>query len=228
MRKVADRAARPYPALAACVALLSVWDIVLRPVLPTELHAAGGLVVAGCAVALGLWGGLDADGLGLSARRLSDGLHYGGLAFGAVAAVILLGLVIPLTRSSFHSTRADISAGQLVLHVLVTIPLGTVVFEELAFRGTVLGLLRLVIPTEWAVAACSVLFGLWHIPGVLGATSGSHGHVLAAVAGTFLATFAAGAVFCWLRIRSGSLLAPVMAHLATNTVALIAAWLVVH
>ena len=200
----------------------------VRPVLPSELHLVGGLVVAGCTVALGLWGGLDADGLGLSPRRLTDGLRYGGLAFGAVTAVVLLGLVIPVTRHAFHSTRADITAGQLLLQVLVTIPLGTVVVEELAFRGAVLGLLRLAMPTVWAVVACSVLFGLWHVPAVLGAASGSHGQVLAAAAGTFVATFAAGVVFCWLRIRSGSLLAPAMAHLATNTVALIVAWLVVH
>ena len=72
MGRVADRAGRTVPALAACVTLLSVWDIVVRPVLPSELHPAGGLVVAGCTVALGLWAGLDADGLGLSpapARR---------------------------------------------------------------------------------------------------------------------------------------------------------------
>ena len=83
-------------------------------------------------------------------------------------------------------------------------------------------------PTEWAVVACSVLFGLWHVPGVLDATSGSAGHVLAAAGGTFVATFAAGVLFCWLRIRSGTLLAPVMAHLATNTLALVVAWLVVR
>jgi membrane protease YdiL (CAAX protease family) len=210
------------------VALLAVWDLVVRPWLPAELHPAGGLGVAGCAVALGLWGGLDVDGLGLSPRRLTAGLRYGGVAFGAVTAVVLLGLVIPATGDSFHSTRAEITVGHLLLQVLVTIPLGTVVVEELAFRGAVLGLLRLALPTRWAVIACSVLFGLWHLPGVLGATSGSHGQVLAAAAGTFAATFAAGVVFCWLRIRSGSLLAPAIAHLATNTIALTVAWLVVH
>lgn len=226
--RVTDRARRLYPALAGCVVLLSVWDIVVRPVLPSELHLMGGLIVAGCAVALGLWGGLDAEGLGLSPGRLTDGLRYGGLAFGAVTAVVLLGLVIPVTRHEFHSTRADITAGHLLVQVLATIPLGTIVVEELIFRGAVLGLLLLAMPTAWAFVACSVLFGLWHVPAVLGAASGSHAQALAVAAGTFVATFAAGAVFCWLRLRSGSLLAPAMAHFATNTVALIVAWLVVH
>jgi uncharacterized protein len=38
-----------------------------------------------------------------------------------------------------------------------------------------------------------------------------------------LATAAAGVLFAWLRLRSGSLLAPVLLHLATNSVGLLAA-----
>ena len=124
--------------------------------------------------------------------------------------------------------KAPTDDPEMLVQVLATIPLGTVVVEELIFRGAVLGLLLLAMPTVWAVVACSVLFGLWHVPAVLGAASGSHDQVLAVAAGTLVATFAAGAVFCWLRIRSGSLLAPGIAHLATNTVALLVAWLVVH
>jgi membrane protease YdiL (CAAX protease family) len=41
-------------------------------------------------------------------------------------------------------------------------------------------------------------------------------------------TFVAGLVFCWLRLRSRSLIAPVMAHFATNGLALAAAWFTVH
>jgi membrane protease YdiL (CAAX protease family) len=164
----------------------------------------------------------------LSPRRLTDGLRYGGLAFGAVTVVILLGVAIPATREAFHSGRADITARQLLVQVPLTIPLGTVVVEELVFRGALLGLFRLAMPTARAVVSCSVLFGLWHVPSVLAATSGSDVRVLAAAAGTFVATFAAGLAFCWLRIRSGSLLAPAMAHLATNSVALVVAWLVLN
>jgi membrane protease YdiL (CAAX protease family) len=35
-------------------------------------------------------------------------------------------------------------------------------------------------------------------------------------------------VFCWLRLRSRSLIAPVMAHLATNGLALAVAWFTLH
>ena len=41
-------------------------------------------------------------------------------------------------------------------------------------------------------------------------------------------TFVAGLVFAWLRLRSRSLVAPVLAHVATNGLALVAAWAVAH
>ena len=48
------------------------------------------------------------------------------------------------------------------------------------------------------------------------------------MAGTVLVTFVAGLVFCWLRFRSRSLVAPILAHLSTNGVALVVAWIVVR
>ena len=83
----------------------------------------------------------------------------------------------------------------------------------------------------------SALFGLWHIAPALhtlsgnrvfrGATATVDGQVLL-VLGSIAATFLAGLVFCWLRLRSRSLIAPVMAHVATNGLALTVAWFAVH
>ena len=83
----------------------------------------------------------------------------------------------------------------------------------------------------------SVLFGLWHIAPTLGTMSDNHefrgaaasvaGQVLL-VLGAIAVTFAAGLAFCWLRLKSRSLIAPVMAHAATNGLALTVAWFAVH
>jgi len=62
---------------------------------------------------------------------------------------------------------------------------------------------------------------------VAGAAASVAGQVLV-VLGSVAVTFVAGLAFCWLRLRSGSLLAPIMAHVATNGLALIVAWFVVH
>ena len=81
----------------------------------------------------------------------------------------------------------------------------------------------------------SLLFSTWHIAPTL-STAGGNAELSdaasslagrsALVAGAMSTTFVAGLVFAWLRLRSRSLLAPVIAHLATNGVAFSVAWFV--
>jgi membrane protease YdiL (CAAX protease family) len=73
-----------------------------------------------------------------------------------------------------------------------------------------------------ATVTSSVLFGLWHILPALGSNTGPGGAGIR-VAGTVLATGLAGLGFCWLRARSGSLLAPALLHWALNGLGLLAA-----
>ncbi|MBO0814898.1 MAG: CPBP family intramembrane metalloprotease, partial [Actinobacteria bacterium] len=119
----------------------------------------------------------------------------------------------------------------------VSILLLTAIPEEFAFRGVLLGsALRLWGPWR-ASLVTSALFGLWHIAPTLHTMSDNHEFRGAAasvagqslvVLGAMAVTFAAGLVFCWLRLKSGSLIAPVMAHAATNGLALTVAWFTVH
>ena len=83
----------------------------------------------------------------------------------------------------------------------------------------------------------SALFGLWHVqptlatmgdnPAVSGAAGSTAARVLV-VLGAVAVTSAGGLVFAWLRLRSRSLLAPVIAHAATNGLGLAVAWVVVE
>jgi membrane protease YdiL (CAAX protease family) len=119
----------------------------------------------------------------------------------------------------------------------VTIVLLTAVPEELAFRGVVLASSRRLWATRYAVLVSSGLFGLWHIEPTLetmsgntavgGASSSTIGQVLV-VLGAVAVTFVAGLAFCWLRLRSRSLVAPFIAHVAANGLALVVAWVVSH
>jgi membrane protease YdiL (CAAX protease family) len=59
-------------------------------------------------------------------------------------------------------------------------------------------------------------------------TSGTVLGQVLVVVGAVTITFLAGLVFCWLRLRSRSLIAPIVAHMATNGLALAVAWFVVH
>jgi membrane protease YdiL (CAAX protease family) len=154
-----------------------------------------------------------------------------------VLLVLLAAALIPAASGFLHDSRAQISGGQLLYDLGVPIVLLTAIPEEFAFRGVLLGsALRLWGPWR-ASLITSALFGLWHIAPTLhtmsdnhefaGAAASAAGQVLL-VLGAIAVTFVAGLVFCWLRLRSRSLVAPVMAHIATNGLALTVAWFAVH
>ncbi len=119
---------------------------------------------------------------------------------------------------------------------MLAIPFGTVVLEEVAFRGA----LPAVLAREWtrvrAVVVSSALFGVWHV-----LPSWSIGDVnpvvddilgdgwiarLISVGVAVVGTFVVGLWWSFVRYRSGSLLAPVLAHVGTNSLAYAIAWIV--
>ena len=221
--------------MALAVALAVAVNLVTGLVVPATLYVPaallGALAAAWIAVRVG---GCGARDLGLARADLGRGLHYGAVAVGAVAAVLALGVALPATRELFADRRVDQHSLAVLWYVtLVRIPLGTVALEETLFRGTLLGLGLRRWSRRGAVAWSSLLFGLWHVlparglpgfnPLVASVSQGTVRHVLTialAVAGTALA----GTLFCWLRLRARSLLAPAMLHLAANSLAYAAAW----
>jgi membrane protease YdiL (CAAX protease family) len=136
---------------------------------------------------------------------------------------------VPFTSGYFDDERTRVSFPEMLLRVVVAIPVATVLVEELVFRGVILGLLRRRHQVIGAAVWSAVLFGLWHLFPVWW----SYDHVatfdlgrLGAVAGTFAATFAAGLGFAWLRVRADHLVAPMLVHVATNSVPFAVAWAV--
>jgi CAAX protease family protein len=195
-----------------------------------------GLLVVVLALVAWTSGATWAD-LGLGRSDAGAGLRYGAGALGLVLLVLVIAAVIPTTNGYLHDSRAQISGGRLLYEVGVSIVLLTAIPEEFAFRGVLLGsALQLWGPWR-ASLITSALFGLWHIEptlhtmrdnrAVAGAAASTGGQVLV-VLGAIAVTFVAGLLFCWLRLRSRSLIAPVMAHAATNGLALTVAWFAVH
>jgi uncharacterized protein len=111
------------------------------------------------------------------------------------------------------------------------IPVGTVLWEEIAFRGVLQAALRRVMDNNAAIAVTSGVFGIWHLRPTLQALranglADSRRHVIAGVCAGVAATTAGGAFLSWLRERSGGLAAPIMLHLVTNSGGVVAAWAV--
>jgi membrane protease YdiL (CAAX protease family) len=180
--------------------------------------------------------GLTRTDLGLDAAGLYRGLRWASVLVGAVLAVLLIGLVLPVTREAFHDERAaGLTVGQLLWRVLIRVPFGTVLLEETAFRGVLWAMVRRRRGTAWATAVSSLLFGLWHVLPSRGLSrsnaaaaalgTGPAGTTLS-VAAAVAATTVAGIVLCELRRRSGSLVAPAALHWALNGFGYVLAWAV--
>ncbi|MFG2943170.1 CPBP family intramembrane glutamic endopeptidase [Streptomyces sp. NPDC048282] len=222
----------PVPRLPTRTALAAVVVVLVLANLLDNRWAGSWILltaVVGSAVLVALlfWAGGSWAELGLGRNSLGDGVRWGGALIGIVAAVYLCGALLPVTRELFTDRRTDaLSGSEIAFKALVAVPVGTVLLEEIAFRGVLFALLcRLRTATRAAVLS-SLLFGLWHILPSLNLgeekpTLGSlFGHSVAGAVlvdvGAVLFTAVAGCLLCWLRDRSGSLLAPMALHWAVN------------
>jgi len=168
--------------------------------------------------------GLNRADLGLARADLPRGVKYAAPWTAGSAAVYVGGLAIPTTRGAFLDERYR--TGYL-LAAFVLVPISTVLFEEVAFRGVLWAAAREVWDERRATLLSAGLFGLWHVlPSLTMARSNpvaARGTVALTVAGSVVATGVAGYVFCELRRRSGSLAAPALVHWAINGLGVLAA-----
>lgn len=151
-------------------------------------------------------------GLGLRPPALWSGLRYGA----AAGAVIALGVA---ASTAIPSVRQGMAARELPEHplrwMLIDIPIGTAWPEEVAYRAVLGAMAEDSFGPRGGRLLQAIAFGLWHIMDARITRN--------PVLGTVLLTGVAGAAFGWLHARSGSLAAPLLAHLAANEAAALAA-----
>ena len=219
---------RGIPPEAAGVAVLALHNLAVHRVLPAPADAALNLVTAAGLTAFARQAGCSDGDLGLRVQDAGRGLLAGLGAGAAAAGAVALGVALPATRHRFRDQRLAADGRALATyHAAVRIPLATALAEELLFRGALLALLRRRRSTAAAVAGSSLLFAAWHVlPAIdrhrAGPGADSRRGRLASVLGAMLTTGAAGYGFAWLRLRSRSLVAPVLAHAAVNASAYLA------
>ncbi|MPZ87779.1 MAG: CPBP family intramembrane metalloprotease [Nitriliruptorales bacterium] len=175
--------------------------------------------------------GLSWQSLGLAPERAVSGLAWGSVAFLVVALALALLFRVSWGRRLLRDGRiADLTASRLAFLALIRIPLGTVALEEIAFRGVLFGAWGQGQSVAAAVIGSSIVFGLWHIAPTIVLYNLDHpavsgrARLLAAATGVIVTT-AAGIALVLLRMVAGSLIAPAMAHIATNSLGALVAFL---
>jgi membrane protease YdiL (CAAX protease family) len=216
--------------LGLVLAALAVATVVDRAV--AGGHLAVGLGLTACLIGVARGQGLTAADLGLARSTWRTGLRWGAAAAVLVGAAYALAYLIGPVRQALPNGSGDVDR-EALWAILVVIPLGTVLPEELAFRGLLLDLLGRRQGMLAGTLLSSALFGLWHVLPSLGggaANAAMVGMVGADTPGTVVRvvvtvgfTSLAGVVLCWLRLRSGSLLAPVLLHWTVNGLGVIVA-----
>jgi membrane protease YdiL (CAAX protease family) len=220
----------PRLAAAAAVVILVVVNVVDVRVAHAAL--AVGPVTAAALLWLARCAGLSWAELGLGPGTWRRGATWAAVIIGIAAIVLAVGAALPLTRDAFRDSRYEQGWPAAALTAFVLIPVGTVLLEEIAFRGVLWGLFRRMRGTLFATTVSSLLFGLWHVLPSLGlagdnaavgnAVGTGRSAQAVAVLGTVAFTAASGVVFCELRRRSGSILAPAGLHWATNGLSVLA------
>jgi membrane protease YdiL (CAAX protease family) len=192
-------------------AALVGWSGLVGPRIPQRIQPLVHALLAGCLVA-----SVRAP-LGLRPPRLWAGLRVGL----AVAAPVLAGVAASTASTPVRSAMIDRELPAGALHwLLVRIPVGTVWSEEAAYRAALGAVASAGFGPTGGRLLQSAAFGLSHI-----ADARSAGE---SVLGTVVVTGVAGWLFALLLQRSGSLAAPMLAHLAVNEAGAVATIAVNH
>jgi uncharacterized protein len=211
---------------AVVAVLLLAWSNLVLPALPADavLKALFNLGGVAAMVTVARLLGLTWADLGIGRGTWGAGLRWGGAAI--AIAVLGYGAVLLAAPGLLENPQlAGASPGALLLRGLVLIPLGTVLAEELAFRGVLQGHSVRSLSARVALSVTAVAFGLWHLTVAMGPSAVPLPPTLqwTSVLAVLAVTVVGGLALGWLRHRTGSVLAPIGLHLGTNAVGLVAA-----
>lgn len=235
----AQEAGLPWWPLALVIVVLLVINIVNNRIAPDSHYLLWSFASSLILLALGLLDGNTFTDMGLGWTHYLSGLIWAGICIGAVTFAYVVGIIFRPTRKAFRDERhTELSGGRLAFHALLEVPFGTVLLEEIAFRAVLFSMLARRYGLVWGIVLSSILFGLWHVLPSIGSHEqnpalgsvvgkGLRGNIFA-IALSVLMTTLAGFAFCALRLLSGSVLAPMGLHWATNGLGYAFSWAIIR
>lgn len=208
------------------------YGLVLQRVIPERWHLPANAAAALASVVIARSAGASLADCGLGRGSWHRSLSAGAAAAAVIGAGVVIAGVPGRTRGLFADDRVTRhGGGRAVYEVLVRIPAGTALSEEVLFRGVMLGVMLRRHSAPVAVARSSLYFGAWHVLPAIASLRGAAIHrgvkggagTAAVVTGVVATTAAAGAGFAALRLRSGGVAAAALAHAALNVTAYLVA-----
>lgn len=218
----------------AIAALVLYANVIVNEVLGPPWYVPFNVGVLGVALLLARRAGTTWISMGMRVTHVRRGIAVGAIIAAVIVALLVVAVVIPPARDAFRDQRiVEGSIGLSLYHAVLRVPLGTALYEEVLFRGIIFGMLARRGSALTAAVWSSVLFGIWHILPAIDAIEtnpigdalgGSWEPVVVAV----VSTFVTGLLLVWIRLYAGSIVAPILVHVASNSTAILASTFVVH
>ncbi|MEV4600786.1 CPBP family intramembrane glutamic endopeptidase [Amycolatopsis sp. NPDC049253] len=219
--------------VVVCVVVLATATTLANRVLPGWAYPVCGAVTAAVLLALAFGAGYSPADLGVSRATLGRAAVTGLIGAAFFLVVFGIAAVVPALRTVYDDGRVgDPDLPQLLWLTLGRITFGTVIVEEIAFRGVLPALLG-ARDDRWRwgpILGASAFFGLWHFLPALAV--GRNAAVHAALGGiptqllqvlAMVAAAAAGVfLYAWRHFGRG-VLASVLVHFTTNVGGLVIA-----
>jgi len=212
--------------VSAVLLILAAHNFVQNSILNEDGYVPGNVVVATTLVGLARDAGFAWDEIGLGRGDLDMSRRIGARVLTASAAFLTVAARTPWVRRHLRDERAPLtSRGETTRRALIRFPLGTALFEEVAFRGVLPALFAN--ETRTGDFAAAGIFAVWHlIPThhalkVNGIAQGPKARIVGTLVGSAAAGLA-GYVLSRVRRKTGSILAPWLIHSAINTTSYLA------
>lgn len=208
--------------------VLAAHNLIQNEVLDEKAYVAGNLIVASALLAIGRSAGLDRDDIGLQPGDLRSGASLGlGATITSLLAAVIALRSAPLNARLRDQRLPAENLARVVRRTLIRFPIGTALFEEVAFRGVLPPLLSRDETRVSGDVRSAVVFALWHlIPAHQALRVNNFGQTrLVRLAGTLVGAIAAGVAgyaLSRVRRRTDSLLASWVIHSSVNAVSYLA------
>jgi hypothetical protein len=217
----AARSGRAIPPEAVGMAVLALHNLAMHRLLPASAGWALNLATAAGLSTFARHAGCSRADLGIGVEDAGRGLRVGIAAAAVAGGGVALGAALPATQRFFGDRHvSDVGRGRSRLPAHATDSARDRARRGGVVPGVLLTLFRRRRSPAAAVLWTSLLFGAWHVLPTIDHYHGNPASDLVAdpnrgrrlaVLATTLSTTGAGGVFAWPRLRSRSVLAPILA-----------------